>query len=198
MTANEKPKLGAMLLAAGGSSRLGQPKQMLVYEGETLLKRAARSLADSVYFPVVVVLGSSSDSALLEIAGLPVYHAINEKWADGMSSSIKVGLRKMLEIEPDLDGVLIALCDQPKITTEKFDQFAAKFIETPASVIAAKYEGVAGVPSLFRRDAFDELFSLEGDKGAREIIRNRLDLITIDLPEAKFDIDTPADADQLS
>lgn len=196
MTANDKPMLGAMLLAAGGSSRLGRTKQLLKFEGETLLRRATRSLADSVYFPVVVVLGAENDSSLSEIDGLAVYNLINESWADGMSSSIRQGLERLFEIEPKLDGVLITLCDQPKISTEMLNRFADKFAETNTAVIAASYDRILGVPALFSRNVFGELLSLTGDKGARQIIRDRKDVIGLDLPEAAIDIDTKIDAER--
>lgn len=185
-----------MLLAAGGSSRLGRTKQLLKFEGETLLRRAARSLADSVYFPVVVVLGAEHDSALGEIDGLAVYNLINESWADGMSSSIRQGLERLFEIEPKLDGVLITLCDQPMMSVEVLNRFAEKFAETNAAVIAASYESILGVPALFSRSIFDELLSLRGNKGARQIIRDRKDVIGLDLPEAAIDIDTKIDAER--
>lgn len=195
MTANNPPKLGAILLAAGGSSRLGRPKQLLKYKGETLLRRAARSLTDSVYFPVVTVLGAGADATMNEIEGLPIDVVVNEAWGSGMSSSIKAGLKKLLDIEPDLDGILICLCDQPKITAEMLDRFATRFCEKNADIIASAYDGVTGVPALFSKELFDELASLKGDKGARQIIRNGEGIPTIELPEAAVDIDTAADAD---
>jgi molybdenum cofactor cytidylyltransferase len=195
MTAN---KLGAILLAAGGSSRLGRSKQLLKYKNETLLRRAARSLADSVYFPVVVVLGAEADAAANELEGLAVYRLVNEAWADGMGSSIRAGLEKLLEIEPDAAGVLICLCDQPKVTTEMLNGFAEKFGEANASIVASAYDSVVGVPALFSREVFNELLALAGDKGAREIIRKSGGVVALDLPEAAKDIDTELDADELA
>lgn len=197
MTATNPPKLGAMLLAAGGSSRFGRPKQLVQFEGESLLRRSARSLAESVYFPVVVVLGAEADAVLNEISGLPVYSVVNDDWAQGMGLSIKVGLTKLLDLEPDLDAVLISLSDQPQITGEMLNPFAARFYETSSDVIASTYDGVQGVPALFSRKLFGELSLLQGDKGARHIIRNHYYIDTIDLPEAAIDIDTVDDAADL-
>lgn len=197
MTGNERFKIGAMLLAAGGSLRLGQPKQLIKFEGRSLLRRAARSLAESVYFPVVAVLGAEADASVSELVGLPVYHVVNNEWRAGMSSSIRAGLGKLLEIEPDLDGVLIGLCDQPRVSTEMLDLFAARFSTSNAPVIASAYNDTAGVPALFSRELFDRLQNLEGDKGARELIRSRSDVLTIDLPAAAFDVDTPSDLESL-
>lgn len=197
MTANERPKLGAMLLAAGGSSRLGQPKQLLKLEGETLIRRAARSLADSVYFPVVVVVGAEADLTATELADLPVYHSVNEAWSEGMGSSIRSGLGTLLELEPALDGVLIALCDQPQITAGMLNTFARKFSENGVALIAASYSGVEGVPALFSKSLFGDLLELKGDTGARQIIRDRENVCTIELPEAATDVDTASDAAML-
>ena len=195
MTASEKPKLGAILLAAGGSSRLGRSKQLLKFEGESLIRRAARSLADSVYYPVVIVLGAEYDRTLAEIDGIAVHHTLNENWQEGMSSSIRAGLERSLGIEPNLDGVLIALCDQPRISSEMFNRFAARFSKTNADIVAAAYDGIVGVPALFSREIFDELRSLRADKGARQIIRDSNRVVEVELPEAAMDIDTPADAE---
>lgn len=172
---------------------MGRSKQLLEFEGETLLQRAARSLAASVYFPVVVVLGAEADAARAEIIGVPIYQVQNDDWRSGMSSSIRAGVSRALEIEAGLDGILIALCDQPRVTSELLDRFAAEFSLIPAPVIAAAYKDTVGVPCLFSRQLFDDLMTLEGDKGARHLIRGRRGVLKIDLPEAAFDIDSPED-----
>lgn len=182
-----------MLLAAGASTRLGKPKQLFELEGETLLRRAARTLAESVYFPVVVVLGSQAEAAAEETEGLPVYRIFNEEWRSGMSSSIRAGLARLLAIEPRLDGALITLCDQPRISVEMLNRFAARFAETNAPMIAAAYSNLIGVPALFSSRVFEALSNLDGDKGARQLIRGGEGVSTIDLPAAAFDIDSPAD-----
>lgn len=194
MTGN---KVGGLLLAAGGSSRLGQPKQLLEFKGNRLLRHAAEAMADSSCDPVVVVLGAETEMSAMEIAGLSVAQCLNEDWESGMSSSIKIGLAMLLELAPEIDAVLVSLCDQPYVTTEMLNRFGEKFSTTNAAVIAAAYNGVTGVPALFSREMFDELSRLDGDKGARELIRFRADIETIDLPEGAFDIDTPDDAAKL-
>lgn len=197
MTGNEKPKLGSVLLAAGDSSRLGRPKQLLEFEGETLLRRATRILTETVYFPVVVVLGAEYETTIAEIDGFAVYSILNKRWDEGISSSIRTGLQRLLDIEPDIDGVVITLCDQPQITVRMLDRFADMYVKTQASVIAAAYEGVSGVPALFSKEVFKDLMALEGDTGARALIRNCRDLATIEMPEAAYDIDTTDDANTI-
>ncbi len=198
MTGSKKPKIGGLLLAAGGSSRLGRSKQLVHFEGQTLLRRAAESMTASIFDPVVVVLGSNSDESAVELKGLAATICLNENWRSGMSSSIGVGLAKLIRIEPEIGAVLISLCDQPFITSEMLDRFGEKFATTNAAVIAAAYNGVTGVPALFSRELFGELSRLDGDKGARDLIRSRTDIVVIDLPEASFDVDTSGDVKYLN
>lgn len=198
MTEKPRPQLGAILLAAGGSSRLGTPKQLLEFEGKTLLRRAAETLASTSFFPVVVVLGSEYETALDELDGLPVFGVNNRSWADGMSTSIRAGLETMADLGSQVDGVLITLCDQPRISSEMLDRFAEHYSETNAPVIAAEYSGTVGVPTLFSRELFGELTALQGDQGARAVIRDRSDVAFIELPEAAFDIDTREDVEKLA
>src|SRR3990170_2001437 len=101
MTESSVPKIGGLLLAAGGSRRLGTPKQLLEFEGKTLLLRAAEALVETSCEPVVVVLGAEIERSKDEIEDLPVSFAINDDWESGMSSSIRVGLEKLLAIEPE-------------------------------------------------------------------------------------------------
>ncbi|MEO7673460.1 MAG: nucleotidyltransferase family protein [Pyrinomonadaceae bacterium] len=197
MTESESVKIGGIVLAAGGSSRLGKPKQLLQLEGKTLLRRAAEAMSASMCDPAVVVLGAKSGGLADEIEGLRVIHCLNQDWRSGMGSSIRIGLAKLTEIEPGLDAVLISLCDQPFVTTEMLNRCGEKFAETKLPIVAAAYKGVTGVPALFSRELFGALSQLEGDKGARDLIRSRPDIATIDLPEAAFDIDTPEDAANL-
>lgn len=198
MTGNETSKVGGLLLAAGGSSRLGRPKQLLQFQGKSLLRRAAETLLKSTCGPIVVVLGAEFNESQAEIADLPLKICINENWQTGMSSSIKAGLQKLLTIEPELAAVIITLCDQPHVNADHIDLFAAEHHRSGAAIIAAEYGGTVGVPALFAREMFERLSQLEGDKGARDLIRNRVDVVvTIKLEEAAFDIDTLIDLDKL-
>lgn len=193
MTGNSDLKIGALLLAAGGSSRLGQPKQLLKFKGRSLVRRAAEALVGSGCEPVVVVLGAEIERSTDEIAGLSLTICVNEEWQTGMSSSIKAGLRELLNIEPGLDAVLITLCDQPNVTADMLRRFLSQFRLDRASIIAAHYGETVGVPALFSSELFDELFQLEGDKGARDLIRRQNGVQTINLESAAFDIDTSND-----
>lgn len=193
MTENSKEKIGGLLLAAGGSRRLGRPKQLLEFKGKTLIRRAAEALIDAGCEPVVVVLGAEIEGSRNELDGLDVVIVENSKWEEGMSSSIRVGIDRLLELEKNIDAVLISLCDQPHVTADKLAQFIDRFSSDQPPIVAAEYDGVAGVPALFDKSVFGSLMGLRGDKGAREIIRNFPGAMTISFPEATFDIDTHAD-----
>lgn len=194
MTADDSPKIGAILLAAGGSSRLGRPKQLVEFQGKTLIRRAAEMLVASVCSPVVVVLGAEIARCSDELAGLDISICINENWSDGISSSIKTGLRDLLELQPDVDAAVIALCDQPFVIDKDFNLLCETFFTAGLPIVAARYGETIGVPALFASEMFDELFSLEGDEGARKLIRRYVDTTsTVAIGRAKFDIDTPAD-----
>jgi molybdenum cofactor cytidylyltransferase len=194
MTANSNPKVGGILLAAGGSSRLGRPKQLLKFEGKTLIRRASETLVRSACEPFVVVLGAEFENSNAEIADLGINVCVNELWQTGMSSSIKVGLQELLKFEPNLDAVVIMLCDQPYITAIHIDALIDRFHETESAVVAAKYGDTFGVPALFSRKLFPRLLELSGDQGARLLIRSQSDQVeSVTIPEAAFDIDTPED-----
>lgn len=194
MTVDSPAKIGAILLAAGGSGRLGRPKQLVEFQGKTLIRRAAEMLVASVCSPVVVVLGAEIDGSSRELQGLAVSICVNENWSDGMSSSIKAGLRCLLDLQPDVDAAVIALCDQPFVTDEDFDLLCKTFLTTGLPIVAATYGEAVGVPALFAIEMFDELFTLESDEGARRLIRLHADKAsTVEIGRAEFDIDTPDD-----
>lgn len=194
MTADKNKKIGAILLAAGGSSRLGRPKQLLTFGGKTLVRRAAEALVNSVCDPIVVVLGCETKGSLAELDGIDVTVCINDEWRSGISSSIKAGLRTLLSAEQDLDAAVITLCDQPFVTSADIDRIAERFAKAGKTIVAARHGEVVGVPALFGREIFDELFTLEGDQGARKLIRtDPKRSAVIDAEQAAIDIDTPED-----
>lgn len=198
MTENKDIKIGGLLLAAGGSSRFGEPKQLLQFHSQTLIRRATETLVASSCNPVVVVLGAEINRSTRELAGLPIYTVINEDWKTGMGSSITTGLKELLKINSNLAAVIIILCDQPHVTSDKIDLFTNEFRKSGATIIAAEYGGTVGVPALFSSTLFDELFRLRGDKGARDLIRRRSDdVMRIKLEAAAFDLDTIEDVTRM-
>jgi molybdenum cofactor cytidylyltransferase len=196
-TESSEPKIAGLLLAAGGSSRLGRPKQLVEFEGKTLIRRAAETLIEAGCSPVYVVLGAETERSRQELEGLKVVVVINDCWPSGMGSSIALGVESLIDSGMAAEAVLVSLCDQPFVTAENLRMFLDTFRKTRAAVIAAKYNDVAGVPAIFSSRAFPDLAALEGEKGAREIIRISLDAVTIPLPEAAIDIDHYQDLKRL-
>lgn len=198
MTENSNGKIGGLILAAGGSSRLGRPKQLVHFQGKTLIRNAAETLVDSSCDSIVVVLGAEIDGSTSEIADLPINICINHNWQTGMSSSIKAGLKELVKLEGNLSAVVVTLCDQPHITTENIDQLVTEFQQANPRIVAAQYGETVGVPALFSKELFNDLLELKGDKGARQLIRDNLPFVErIEIEKAAIDIDHPDDADRL-
>ena len=186
MTASDV-KIAGLLLAAGGSSRLGRPKQLVEMEGKTLIRRSAEALIEAGCSPLVVVLGAEVEGSVAELAGLDFEIVVNDEWNSGMSSSIRVGLPAINAAH----AVLISLVDQPFVTGEKLQLLMDAFKGNSPDIVTAEYNGIAGVPAIFSSKLFPALSTLKGDKGAREIIRNSPNALTIPLPEAATDVDFP-------
>ena len=186
--------VGLLLLAAGSSSRLARPKQLLPYQGQTLLRHAAEVAAASPCRPLVLVTGALHDELLPEIEGLPFHAVRNDAWADGMGGSIATGLAELEAASegPKVDAVVVMLCDQPLITEEVIGQLIVQFQATHQPVVASAYAGTQGVPALFSREIFPELLALRGASGARELLQQYNHLPTVDFPGGATDVDTEA------
>lgn len=192
-------KIGIIILAAGASVRFGQPKQLLLFNDETLIRRAVKTAIQSKVERIVVVLGANFELIKNEIEDLDCEIVCNEKWKSGMSSSIKIGLEKLLETAPDISAAIISLCDQPLIESKHFDGLIESFFQTKKLIVSAFYKNKFGVPSLFSKELFSELLKLEGDRGARILLNNNSENIEkTEMPEAAFDVDTPEDFQNLT
>lgn len=189
---------GIVILAAGNSSRLGKPKQLLRYRGQSLLRRAANEALAAGLGPVGVVLGAQADMIRSEVDDLPVTVVVNEQWNDGMSGSLQSGLEALLSAQPDLKGCIFMLCDQPHVSAPLLARLAETHRQTGRAIVAAEYEEAMGVPAFFARMLFAELRTLQGQEGAKRIIaRHPGQACGIPFPEGRFDIDTDADYDAL-
>jgi molybdenum cofactor cytidylyltransferase len=186
-------KFGAILLAAGGSSRMGAVKQLLEAGGKPMVARAVDAALGSGASPVVVVLGAHAEAVGAAIAGRPVVAAHNAQWEEGMASSIRAGLAAALAADPSLGAVLLAPCDQPALTADVI-RLLASLHRATGRTSAAHYHGRNGAPAVFGRESFGVLMALKGDEGARRLLNSDAERVAaIDLPELGADIDTPAD-----
>lgn len=187
-------RFGVVILAAGASTRMGTPKQLLECEGEPLVIRAVKAALASPAWPVVVVLGAHAEKIRPVLARFPVLITESPAWAEGMAASIRAGVTTLQQFSRGLDGALIALCDQPAFSAGVIDRLAAAQRVTGRSIAAARYAGRHGAPALFRRDHFPALTALTGEEGARALLNDSPDRVaSVDLPELAWDLDTPAD-----
>ena len=187
--------IALLILAAGGSTRLGSPKQLLEYRGRSLLRHAAETALATSCRPVVVVLGSGSDRLKDELADLDVCPVDNPDWNKGMGTSVRRGIERLETLLPVWDGVLLMLCDQPLIRAEKLEALVRTFREAtpPCQGVAAAYEGTLGVPALLGRELLDGISALPDEAGAKMLLRQPgAAVIEVSMPEAAIDIDTRA------
>jgi molybdenum cofactor cytidylyltransferase len=195
-TSDRRPsfRLGAVIMAAGGSSRMGSVKQLLVLDGSPLIVRAVDATLGSTARPVVVVLGANAGQIREAIARHSVTVAINPDWSAGLASTIRTGLIALFEADPRLDAVLLAPCDQPALSSDIISRLASLHQAT-GSIAAARFNGRNGAPAIFGRRNFPQLLALSGDEGARTLLNSGVEaVVPLDLPEMSFDIDTPEDA----
>jgi molybdenum cofactor cytidylyltransferase len=186
--------MGLVILAAGTSSRMGTPKQLLVIEGKTLLQRTVEAALASPAWPVVVVLGAQAERIRPVLARYPVLITENAAWAEGMASSIRAGVATLQQFSRLMDAALIALCDQPAFSTATINRLAGAQRVSGRSIVAARYAGRHGAPAIFLREHFSTLTHLTGEEGARDLLNgDPSQVAAIDLPELALDLDTPAD-----
>lgn len=188
--------IAGVVLAAGISSRLGAPKQLLAYRGRPLLAHVVENLLASQVDEVIVVLGSRAEEVMAVLAGYPVKAVINSKFNNGQSTSLKTGLAALSDA---VKAALFALGDQPLVSTQTIDLLIRHY-RLAGGIIAPYFNGNRGNPVLFDRNFFAEICSLSGDVGAREVLgRHPESLIKVDVLDrgVVFDVDTWVDYCQL-
>ncbi|HEV3471302.1 MAG TPA: nucleotidyltransferase family protein [Pyrinomonadaceae bacterium] len=198
MVENSSAGVGAVILAAGSSSRMGRPKQSLTFGGLSLLRRAALAALGAGCRPVVVVTGAHAEQSRGELRGLDVREAVNERWETGMASSVRAGLETLLRADAGAAAVVLMLCDQPYVTAEVVGRLVAAHRATGSPVVASRYGGSFGAPALFARAVFAELARLEGEAGAKQVIKSHAaEAHYVPFPGGEMDVDTPDDFSRL-
>jgi CTP:molybdopterin cytidylyltransferase MocA len=187
-------RVGIIILAAGASTRMGEPKQLLSISGDPLVIRATEAALASIAWPIVVVLGAHADRIRPLLARHPVLIAENPAWIEGMASSLRTGIATLQQFSRSLNAAVVALCDQPAFSAAIIDRLISAQRITGRSIVAARYNGRNGAPALFLREHFAALATLTGEAGARELLNSSPERIaSVDLPEMSTDLDTPAD-----
>ena len=191
---NQDAKIGIVLLAAGASERMGTPKQLLKINGISLIRHAVENALDCGCGPVVVVLGANAHLIAPELDGLPIQIVTNQEWNSGMTSSIRCGLSALLAAHRDTESVILFLADQPNVTGTSLRKLTTAHAQCNSQLVAASYSGQIGTPALFSRAYFDRLLQVQEQGGAKTILKqNASRVLSIEFPEAVFDLDTPQD-----
>ena len=189
---------GIVILAAGQSRRLGEPKQLLPIGGTALVVRVAEAACRLKLYPVIVVLGAHVEKIepYLNLPGLSV--VFNPDWEEGMASSIRKGIEAMDMNHPHVDGIQFLVCDQPHLDHQLIRELIELQDETGLPAAACAYNGKLGTPALFHKTMFHELLQLRGDIGARKILEEMKEEVAIlNFEAGKIDIDTMSDYHQL-
>lgn len=187
-------QIGIIVLAAGASSRLGRPKQLLPYKDKTLLRYTLEEALTTSAQSVAVVLGANADALQKEINGYKIHVAVNINWKEGMASSIRTGVKAITEINPSVTGVILLVCDQPFVTTALLNTLIEVRQKTGKGIVASSYGNTFGPPVFFHHSFFPELLQLTGDVGARNIIRLHTGNVEmVPFPGGTLDIDTDKD-----
>jgi molybdenum cofactor cytidylyltransferase len=186
----------ALILAAGGSTRMGRPKQLLRWQDRTLLERAVDSARWLLHERVIVVLGANAELIRSTIDFHAVDTMLNSEWATGLASSIRQGMKAL---PPTAEAVLVMLCDQPLVDSAHLEILLNSWQSEPGRIVASQYHLSSGVPVVFPSAYFGRLRSLTGDKGAKALLAE-FDSYVLKIPfaGAGLDIDTPADFEQLT
>ncbi len=185
---------GVLIVAAGESKRLGTPKQLLQFEGQSLINRLVNIVRDAGSFPITIVLGAEAAAIQAQLPDVNLHVVINEEWREGMGSSIRVGLKQMIKADSKIDGVMILVCDQPFIKSESIQSLIQMQQSTGLPMAACFYEGIVGTPALFHQYMFTDLLKLTGDTGAKKIMKDKMgDVAKLNFEKGVIDIDTMED-----
>ena len=191
MSPHSKSEVGAVILAAGESSRLGQPKQLIAFRGKALVCRAVDAACEARCSPVVVVAGSSSEEIRHALGSTRAMIVDNKNWRRGIGNSIRTGVQAVTDKRPDVNAIVLLVCDQPRVDARVIKRLVTLRSKTHKDIIASKYADTLGVPALFSSAFFRELCFLEDWAGAKSIIhKNRDRVAELAFPGGEIDVDT--------
>ncbi len=193
-----KARYAIIILAAGGSSRLGKPKQVLQFQNSTLLTNVVKAAAAIDNNDIIVVTGAYAEEVEKSITVSNVHIVMNNEWQSGLASSIRTGINQLQKINSEVDTCIIAVSDQPFVSGDTFSGLIEAKEATNKGICASSYKGTAGTPALFDKKYFNTLLSLDGDEGAKKIITGHPDDVTlVPFEKGSIDIDTEQDYEKL-
>jgi molybdenum cofactor cytidylyltransferase len=210
------PNLAVAILAAGASSRMGQPKQLLLFRGKALVQHAVEIAVATGCTAIYLVVNPEEQSAIrqafkqsqdrsndksndeeehhrfpVDVSADDVALLVNESFTDGISTSIRLATT-IVSAKPEIDGIMFLNCDQPFLTAADLLRLIGCYAE--GKIIASSFAGTIGSPAIFHRDFFNDLLQLAGDVGAQSIIKQQREHVVVcEMTEAQFDVDTPDD-----
>jgi molybdenum cofactor cytidylyltransferase len=189
-------KTGIIILAAGNSSRMGEPKQLMMYKNKTFLQHIIGEAKNANLEPVICVTGYQSELITKSITGMGISIIYNERWREGMGTGIATGIRQLML--SDVDAVILAVSDQPHVSVDLFGTMQELKDQSGKGIVASSYTGTLGTPVLFGKDYFNQLISLSGNQGAKNIVKLNLpDICSVEFEKGNIDIDTKEDYENL-
>ncbi len=189
-------KTGIIILAAGSSSRMGEPKQLMKFKSKTFLQHIVEESKEANLNPVICVTGFQSDQISKTISGMNVTIVYNGQWSEGMGTGISAGITEAML--SDVDSVILAVSDQPYVSSGLFAKMLTMKDKSGKGIVASSYAGTLGTPVLFDKEYFNQLKSLDGNQGAKNIVHmNMSDVCTVQFEKGSIDIDTKEDYEKL-
>lgn len=194
----DQKNIAILLLAAGSSSRLGHPKQLVQINGQPLLQKMVETSLATGCSPVVIVLGAYFEKIKPVIENLPIHILENKNWESGMGSTISCGMDFLINNSPELKAVILLVCDQYYLAEKNIEELITVFNNSNKKIIASKYGETIGVPALFSKELFSDLLKLNGQSGAKKIIQKYMEgSAIVEFSEGVFDLDTEEDLKKL-
>jgi len=194
MPTAERPRVAAVVLAAGSSTRMGQNKLVLEIDGESLVRRAVRAALGGGVDEVVVVLGHEARRVEDEVSDLACATVVNPDHARGVGTSLRLGIR---QARPETRAVVVVLADMPFVTASMIGTVVERYRTTAAPLVVSRYGDVPAPPTLYDRVLFEELLSIPDERSGKRVLRaHKHEAVVVDWPvDALQDIDVAEDYD---
>jgi molybdenum cofactor cytidylyltransferase len=188
--------IGCIILAAGGSRRLGKPKQLIIWHGKPLVRLITEKIINTKLAPVIVVVGAKKKEVIKALTNLDIIIVENLRWKEGIGSSIQAGIKALPE---EIRAVLISNADQPFLSISLLEEMISRYAQSGKEIVSPIHSGESRNPVLFDRKCFEELKSLKGDIGGKTLFQHhKVAYIKWEEDEDFMDIDSKDDLNKLT